>query len=235
VTTNNELGKYIVIEGADATGKSEQAMRISRRLQSIGKEVLFVMNDDSGLMEPIQEPGGVPTANELRKIIKNQSLPRDPWSNVMLFTAARRLNWLQAMEPALDSGIWVVAARSWISTMAYQGYGEGVPLGDIMRRTREDVGVRYMNPDLELIMTVADESMRKSLMEQRGPLENPDTFESLPEEFQDNMKDGYVQFAKSKGTPLLRVNVWPNMTNVEIEASKQDVENRIWGHVATLL
>jgi thymidylate kinase len=44
---------------------------------------------------------GIPTGrrrNRARKIIKNGTIERDPWTNVMLFTAARRLNWQQAMQ-----------------------------------------------------------------------------------------------------------------------------------------
>lgn len=231
----NERGKYIVIEGADATGKSEHANGISERLRALGMQTLLVLNDDTNRMEPIQEPGGVPTANELRKIIKNGNLERDPWTNVMLFTAARRLNWIQAMEPALDKGMYVVTARSWISTVTYQGYGEGIDIDAIAERTRQDVGDVYMNPDLEVILTVADEAARKSMMEQRGASLHPDTFESKPIEFQENMKDGYVKFAHHKNLPVLPVNVWPHMSPEEIAHSKKDVSDRIWHHVEKLL
>lgn len=230
----SERGKYIVIEGADATGKSEQANRLSDRLRSIGKQTLLVINDDTDKMEPIQEPGGVPTANALRKIIKNGTLERDPWTNVILFTAARRLNWLQAMKPALDRGVWVVSARSWISTVTYQGYGQGVDIESIRRRTLEDVGPEYLSPDVEVILTVADEQARRSLMEERGPLAHPDTFESLPDDFQQNMKDGYVKFAEFKDLPIVPVHVWPSMTDQEKEESKEAVSDVIWQRVKPL-
>ena len=72
-------GKYIIIEGADGTGKSTQAERLVAYLNSQGIKTVLT-----------QEPGGVPIAEELRTIIKNGTLERDSWTNVMLFTTARR-------------------------------------------------------------------------------------------------------------------------------------------------
>lgn len=231
----SKLGKRFVIEGPDATGKSEQAIRLDQRLRKLGMQTLLVLNDDSKMLEPIQEPGGVPIANELRKIIKNGALERDPWTNVLLFTAARRLNWLQAIKPALESGIHVVSARNWVSTVTYQGYGEGIPFGQIKQRTVEDVGEDYIRPELEVILNVSDELARKSLIAQRGRLENPDTFESKSSDFQERMKKGYLDYAQMRGRKVIPVNVWPGMTIEDINHSKQEVEDRIWEEVEQVL
>jgi dTMP kinase len=115
----SERGKYIVIEGSDGTGKSLQAIETSRHLTELGYESLLVWNDETGQMEPVQEPGGTPRANIIRKRIKDKNIPRTPWDNVKWFTQARESIWDEAIEPALESGIWVVTARSWISTVAY--------------------------------------------------------------------------------------------------------------------
>lgn len=230
-----ERGKYIVLEGADGTGKSEQAKAIAERLRGIGRNVLLLLNDETGLMEPIQEPGGVLIANEQRKIIKNKNLERDPWLNVMMFNVSRRANWLQAMQPALTQGIDVVTARSWISTVAYQGYGESVDPAKIRQRTLEDVGEEYLHPDLELILAISDEQTRQSLIAQRGPLENPDTFESMPAAFQDSMKNGYVRFALDNSVEIIPVT--PNLSAdpAAKSASITAVTDQIWQRVEKIL
>ena len=188
----SERGKYIVIEGNDGTGKSTQVEQLQRRLGTIGITSI-----------QIHEPDGVPIAGELRTIIKNAHLERDPWSNVLLFTAARRLNWLQAMKPALDQGQWVLAARSWISTVAYQGYGEGIDPRKIRERTIDDVGEQYLSPDLQLILSLQDVGRRQERIASRGELEVPDTFESRDEGFQTALEDGYDIFARENGLEVI--------------------------------
>lgn len=219
-----EQGKYIVIEGHDGTGKSEQARILRERLRGVGVKVCNFL---------VEEPDGattddgvslVPISTELRKIIKNGDLERDPITNVLMFTAARRENWLQAMEPALDRGEWVVTARSWWSTIAYQGSAEGVPY-DVIENTYTSAvgGTRYMEPDVGIILDV-DHATRESRISQRGLLDTPDAFEKKPADFQQRIKDGYLEWAALKNVPV-----------IDASGSKEDVSERIWQHVEPLL
>lgn len=201
----SERGKYIVIEGNDGTGKSSQVQELRRRLGVQGISSI-----------EIHEPDGVPIAAELRPIIKNANLQRDPWSNVLLFTVARRLNWLQAMQPALEKGTWVLAARNWVSTAVYQGYGEGVDLASIKDRTRADVGDDYLVPDLALILSLKDSAQRQSRISGRGELDNPDTFESRGGEFQSKLEDGYERFAKDNGIEIIDASPAADIVAAEI-------------------
>jgi dTMP kinase len=219
-----ELGKYIVIEGHDGTGKTEQAKRLRERLKKMGVKVCnFLVEEPDGATT---EDGVslVPIATEIRKIIKNGSLERDPYVNVQLFTAARRANWLQAMEPALDRGEWVVTARNWWSTIAYQGSAEGVPYDVIENTYTMSVGdSRYMNPDLGLILDV-DHATRNKRIAKRGNLENPDTFESRDETFQQRIKQGYLKWADLRNIPVINAS-----------GTLDEVETAIWHHVEPLL
>lgn len=214
---------YIVIEGSDGTGKSLQAIRLTERLTSMGYDPLLVFNDETGNMEPVQEPGGTPHANELRRKIKDKSIPRSPWQNVEWFTEARQSIWSEAIKPALEAGRPVVTARSWISTMAYQGYGEGVPLDDIREYTRQHVGEDYTQPDLVCILALQNEVDRRQRLVSRGTSAGKDTFESMPEEFQQNMQNGYVQFARDNDIVITPADGTPD-----------EVEALIWQQVCGL-
>lgn len=215
-----ENGKYIVIEGHDGTGKTEQAKRLRQRLSKLGVKVCNFL---------VEEPDGattedgislVPIATEIRKIIKNGSLERDPYVNVQLFTAARRANWVQAMEPALEKGEWVVTARSWWSTIAYQGYGEGVPLDAIENTYALSVGgTRYLNPDIGIILDV-DHRTREERIANRGDLEVLDTFESRPDDFQQRIKEGYLDWAERKDIPV-----------VDASGTVDEVEEELWRQI----
>lgn len=186
-------GRYIVIEGNDGTGKSTQVEALSEWLQEGGYGV-----------QVIEEPGSedddksTPVANELRAIIKNGSLKRAPEINLALFSAARRELWQQKIQPALGAGAIVLAARNYLSTLAYQGQGEGLSESEILRMTAVFTGERYMNPDLTLVLTLDHESRAKRIAN-RGDLVNPDTFESRGSDFQDKVNDAYVRLADERG------------------------------------
>lgn len=198
-------GKYIVIEGADGTGKSTQVDLLVHYLNEKGIKAITT-----------QEPGGVPTAERLRSIIKDGTLARDPWSNVMLFTTSRRISWLQTIEPTLAEGTWVVASRNYISTIAYQGYGEGLDVQRIVDFTRENVGEDYMNPDQVIILTLSDESARKTRIDGRENEHELDTFEAKPDDFQAAMQAGYVAFAHEHG-----------ITTVDAERSIDQIQQEL--------
>ena len=202
-----ERGKYIVLEGGDGTGKSTQAIILDSFVRSLGYDTLQTVNDETGELEPIQEPGGTPQADILRRRIKDKTIPREPWDNVEWFTEARQYIWRDAIEPALESGKHVITARSWLSTMAYQGYGEGISLQDIEQYTRDHVGDAYLEPDFVAILAIKSEQDRKRRLLARGAAtqldSQADTFESKPAEFQASMQDGYLQLAEERGIPII--------------------------------
>ena len=188
-----EAGKYVVIEGNDGTGKSTQVEMLAAWLRDSGK-----------LVQVVEEPGSdnpdktTPIANELRNVIKNGSLARSPEINLTLFSAARRELWREKIEPALARGAIVLSARNYLSTLAYQGKGEGLDEEEIIRMTRLFTHPRYMNPDLSLVLTL-DHDTRSHRIAKRGELENPDTFESRGSDFQDKVNAAYVQIAEARG------------------------------------
>ncbi len=174
-------GKYIVIEGHDGTGKSTQVEKLANYLKQ-------TYNIDSFIAH---EPAGTPIADSIRNIIKNGELERDGKTNILLFTAARHEIWRTA-EQALKDGKWVISARNFLSTIAYQGYGENIDIDLIYETTRNFTSEHYMNPDKTFILTTDDQT-RKNRIANRGELEKPDTFESRDDDFQQRINDGYLK------------------------------------------
>jgi dTMP kinase len=199
-------GKYIVIEGHDGTGKSTQVGLICDLLQQEGIESI-----------EFHEPQGTPIADEIRTIIKNGALPRDGYTNLLLFTAARHEIWKNAQK-ALKEGTWVIAARNYFSTLAYQGYAEGIDLEVIQNITRQFTDETYMRPDLAVILTLDDENERERRIQQRGPLATPDTFESRNEAFQRAIKQGYVAIASERSLPIISASQTPEKIRDDIAA-----------------
>ena len=208
-----QYGKYVVIEGHDGTGKTTQIDRIRKKLSENSISSIE-------LHEPANEKSAneqVIIAQEIRRIIKNGSLHRDAMTNLFLFSAARHELWQQSALPALQRGEWVVAARNYYSTLAYQGYGEGLDLDVIHSMTRTATDQRYMNPDIAIILDLDDETVRNERISSRGTLENPDTFESKGNDFQLSVKDAYLDIAKNYDIPVLSAS-----------KSKSEVTDNIW-------
>jgi len=203
-------GKYVVIEGHDGTGKSTQVSLLRETLKAKGIESV-----------EFHEPGGTPIADEIRAVIKNGSLSRDSTTNLLLFTAARHEIWKRAEEQLL-AGVWIIAARNYFSTLAYQGYGEGLDIDLITSTTRQFTNQAYMQPDLAVILSLDDETERGKRIAKRGELKHPDTFESKGEEFQQKVKDGYITIAKDHGLPIISALQQPEMITEQIYSLLQD-------------
>ncbi len=190
-------GRYLVIEGNDGTGKSTQVAMLAAYLQRRGHEVVVV--EEPGSDDPDRS---TPIANELRQLIKNGQLVRAPEINVMLFSLARRELWQDKIQPALQRGAVVLSGRNYLSTIAYQGYGEGVAEAEIIRLTRLCTAERYMQPDATVILT-APESLRRQRIGQRGQLGYVDAFESRPQQFQNVVNQAYQAIAAAYQIPLV--------------------------------
>jgi len=199
-----EHGKYIVIEGSDGTGKSTQVAYLRERLAADGIDSV-----------EFHEPEGTPIANQIREIIKDGTLERDPMTNLLLFTAARHEIWKTARHH-LSNGTWVVAARNYFSTVAYQGYGQGVSHDLITETTRTFTDELYTKPDLAVILTLNDETERLRRIQERGELEKPDTFESMNSDFQTRVNLGYAHLAEELSLPTIYAEQSPEKIAEEI-------------------
>lgn len=111
-------GLFITIEGPDGAGKSIQSRLLAERIRSQGYEVVVV-----------REPGGTPLGERIRAVLMD-SPPggHDALSDAFLFNAARGRLVREVIQPALDRGTVVIGDRHADSTLAYQGYGGGVPM-----------------------------------------------------------------------------------------------------------
>ena len=174
---------YIVIEGQDGTGKSTQAELLKKHFEEQGKEVVMLEEPD----------GDLPQAHDLHDMILTRGYNLEPLTNVLLFTAARVELWKKIAEPVLKKGGIVISARNYWSTLAYQGYGEGVSRSKIIRITKELLPEKYVHPDYGFILTVSDK-VRLERQKSRGKA--TETFEKKPSEFQQKVNAAYPKIAK---------------------------------------
>jgi len=212
-----EPGKRIIIEGTDGTGKTTIANMLAHQLRLNGKRVLRVDEPNSAM----DEEGRilVPAASELRKIIVDGSVPREPAANVVMLTASRFANWAIVSQPALARGDWVVQSRDDTSSNVYQGYAEGYGIENVEALSRATLGEQYMNPDFRIILDFDDakEAERLARINNRSSLDIPDTFEMRSDGFQQRLRDGYRLIAAQQGIDTLMV-----------DGNKEEVATMVW-------
>jgi dTMP kinase len=138
-----------------------------------------------------REPGGSPNAEAIRELLLGGANDRwDAWSEVFLFCAARRDHVATVIEPALARGDWVVCDRFADSTLAYQGYGRGLPLADLLALQRLTLG--NLAPDLTLILDLPVETGFARIAARPG---GADRFERLDREFHERLRQGFLDIA----------------------------------------
>jgi dTMP kinase len=173
-------GRFITIEGGEGAGKSTQLELLTASLLLAGIAV-----------QQTREPGGSPNAEAIRGMLINGAGDRwDAVGEALLLYAARRDHVVRIIEPALARGHWVLCDRFADSTLAYQGYGHGLPLADLLALHRFALG--DFTPDLTLILDlpVAEGLARAS---QRPGY--PDRFERLGFAFHERLREGFHQIA----------------------------------------
>jgi dTMP kinase len=205
-------GRYIVIEGSDGTGKSTQVTLLRERLKERGIDSI-----------EFHEPGGLPITDSIRGVILNGELERNPVTNLLLFTAARHELWKNARKK-MKEGVWVIASRSYFSSLVYQGYGEGIDQELIRDTTLRFTDDLYMQPDLAIILSLEDEKEREARIGNRETPTTPDTFESKNENFQKTVADGYLRLARDARLPIISASQTIDAIASEIFMRVQNIE-----------
>ena len=118
----------------------------------------------------------------------------------MLFRSARVELWKKIAEPVLKRDGVVISARNYWSTLAYQGYGEGVSRSKIIRITKDLLPEKYFEPDYGFILLVSDQ-VRLERQKNRGKA--TETFEAKPNDFQQRVNAAYPKIAKDFGLHIV--------------------------------
>jgi dTMP kinase len=132
-------GRFITLEGGDGAGKSTQAKLLAAALRRCGKKVLLT-----------REVGGTKGAEAIRSLWLDVKYHWDDVTELLLISAARRDHIEKVIKPALKDGIWVISDRFVDSTLAYQGYGQGLNLNLIKTVYRLMAG--EFLPDLTIVL-----------------------------------------------------------------------------------
>ena len=142
-------GRLITLEGPEGAGKTVLAKRLVEELTRRGHRV-----------RSTREPGGTRLGERIRAIVLEhaegaEAAQVDPRADALLFNAARAQLVAEVIRPALAAGEVVVCARFADSTLAYQGYGAGLPIGEL--RALAAIATGGLAPDLTILLDVPPE------------------------------------------------------------------------------
>src|SRR5689334_15165769 len=137
--------RFISFEGIEGCGKTTQIARLSEFLKS--RSIAHTVT---------REPGGTAVGEGIRKILlHSETIHLTAASELLLFFASRSQNILEKIKPALERGEMVICDRFYHASMAYQGYGRGIPL-DFITRLTDLVCDRY-RPELTILLDIEPE------------------------------------------------------------------------------
>lgn len=173
-------GKLITFEGGEGAGKSTQVRRLAAMLESLGRKVVQT-----------REPGGSKGAEQIRTLLVTGA--SDRWSGMteaLLNFAARSDHLDRVIRPALARGEIVICDRFSDSTMAYQGYAQGVGAAPISALT--DIVVEETRPDLTIIM---DLPVEVGLARAAARGEGEDRYEKMGHAFHEALRAAFLDIA----------------------------------------
>ena len=166
-------GRYIALEGAEGCGKSTHAARLAAALDAV----------------LTRETGGTHLGNEIRTLLHDPANTHLADKAEALLIAADRAQHLhELVRPALTTGRHVVSDRSAFSSLAYQGYGRGLPL-EIVREI-SDWALDGHWPELVILIDVPVE-----LLSERMAKRDLDRFEQADEAFHARVRAGFAEMA----------------------------------------
>lgn len=174
---------FITFEGSEGCGKSTQVQLLAKRLTAAGISFLIT-----------REPGGTPIGETIRELLQfaPQSAAMTAETEVLLFEASRAQLVREVIKPALKRGECVIADRFFDSTTVYQGVAR--ELDPKMVRELNAFAVGDCIPNITFVLDIDLETARERM---KGP-RRPDRMEMQPDDFYEQVINGYRNLAKSE-------------------------------------
>ncbi|MBR2982644.1 MAG: dTMP kinase [Kiritimatiellae bacterium] len=210
-----ERGTFITFEGGEGCGKSTQARRLAEALERNGIEVLST-----------REPGGTVLSEKIRGLLKDET--EDPpcdRGELLLFLAARAQLVANVIAPALEAGKWVVSDRFRDSTLAYQGYGRGLPL-DFLDQAN-DFACNSLKSDLTILLDVPPEIAAERMRAREAATgTSADRIELAGGDFHARLRRGFMELAAADSG---------RVTVIDASGNEDEVWERVWKSVKRFL
>jgi dTMP kinase len=196
-------GKFITLEGGEGVGKSTQARLLAERLSNLKQRVKIT-----------REPGGGVIGEQIREILKRNSVGLDSICEILLLFAARRDHFVNLISPWLERGYFVICDRFYDSSLVYQGLLKEIAIEDIMKLKRMAIG--SFEPDLTFVLDVNTDV---SLQRARSRRLLNDEYDQMSQRKYDIVRNGFRKIADIFSFRAVLINA---------EGSEKAVFSRVW-------
>ncbi len=176
-------GFFLTFEGVEGGGKTTQARLLAEALRERGHTVLVT-----------REPGGTEVGKVLRRLVLEPAgTPLGAEAELLLLLADRAQHVRDVILPGLRDNAVVISDRFLDSTIAYQGYGRGIPL-DLLHRLNSFASQACL-PDFTVLLDVPVEVGLRRASQSRGASE-ADRFEAKNLDFHHRVQQGFLAVAR---------------------------------------
>ena len=196
------IGKFITIEGCEGTGKSTQIKILEKNLKKNIK------------IKTTREPGGSYNAEQIIKLIFKSSIKNlSPMTEALLHISARSDHLETLIKPNLRKGIWVICDRFRDSTIAYQGYGNGLKT-NVLEIMQNSIFNNF-HADLTIILDMDITKCFKRIKKRKSGIQK---YEKMKIEFHRKVRAGFLKIAKENNKRCHIINA---------DQSKNDINEKI--------
>ncbi|MFP4631189.1 MAG: dTMP kinase [Candidatus Acetothermia bacterium] len=196
----DDPGKLIVFEGLDGSGTTTQSGLLADYLEGKGFSVTEV-----------EEPGGTGLGREVRKLLlEDRGIKIEPLSELLLYEVSRSQLVREKIIPGLEEGKVIISDRFAISSVAYQGYGRGIPIDRV--KSLNEVALDGVVPDLTFFLDIDLEEREKRTLDQE-----PDRIEKEELEFYNRVRRGYLTEIKNTSDAVV----------IDGSLSKEEISSKV--------
>ncbi len=176
-------GVFITFEGGEGCGKSTHMASLRDYFLSKERECVVT-----------REPGGVPLAEEIRKILLRAEggVPICARAELLLFEAARAQHVEEFIKPALAAGKVVLSDRFYDSTTAYQGAARNVDSRAVS--FLNGFAAEGVRPDLTIVLDLPISEGMARAAERDG--RSPDRMGSQNAQFYAAVRKAFLEMAE---------------------------------------
>jgi len=182
---------FITLEGPEGSGKSSQIGLLAAFLREQGYDVVQT-----------REPGGTRIGDQIRHCLHDvTNTEMTAVTEVLLYAASRAQHVAELIRPALAAGQVVLCDRFADSTLAYQGYGRGLNLDDLLALTRIATG--GLKPHLTLLLDI---DVERGLARRQVGGEEMNRLDLEAVSFHQRVRQGYHTLATAEPERWVVVN-----------------------------
>jgi dTMP kinase len=200
-------GLLLALEGGEGAGKSTQARLLAIWLRDQGYDVVAT-----------HEPGATKVGMRLRALLLDTAhTGLSARAETLMYAADRAEHVSTVIRPALERGAIVVTDRYIDSTLAYQGAGRQLSVGEVARMNEWATG--GLQPDLTILLDLSPASG----LGRRA--RSADRLEAEPAEFHQRVRAGFLALAHAEPERYLVVDATlpPNEITREIQDRIRDL------------